>query len=63
MMDLSSDVYFRLHGKLSAKAARVCVLLAMLGAALTAGQQKLPPHSSMHRTALHKTARPSKSTR
>jgi aldose 1-epimerase len=35
MMDLSSDVYFRLHGKLSAKAARVCVLLAMLGAALT----------------------------
>jgi len=35
MMDLSSDVYFRLHGKLSAKAARVCVLLATLGAALT----------------------------
>lgn len=34
-MDLSAGVYFGLPAKLSAKAARVCAILTVLGAALT----------------------------
>jgi hypothetical protein len=34
-MNVSNDVYLWLHGKLSVKAARVCALLAVLGAVLT----------------------------
>jgi hypothetical protein len=55
MMNVSSDVYLWLHSKLSVKAARVCALLAVLGPSSRAGRPTLLPHSSMHRTALHKT--------